>query len=307
MQQFDDWLSRAWDDHVNDAAAVAARLDEGRALAGSPKQLAGLANLAHHLYGEHLGDWNRGVDWLLALADHPQYASPENARSALGVYLASLALAGGHGDAAQPLPASERVRATALAAANLATRDTQRAQALFQQALHDAQDPGLPADGPHLRALAATSNNMACALEEKALLTADERALMVQAAQAARRYWALAGGWLETERAEYRLAQSWLKAGDAEQARRHAQLCLEIVQANAAPPLEHFFGWEALGLAERAAGSISGHERALGQARQAFDALDEADRAWCRASLDKLTALKPVYTTAATTPALRQG
>ena len=298
MERFDNWLGKAWDDHVNDAAAVARRLDEGRQLAGDQQELKSLANLAHHLYGEHLGDWNAGVDWLLALADHPGFTSEDDARAALGVYLASLALSGGHDDGAQPLPASDRVRATALAAGNLATRDTPRAQRLFKQALHEAEAGSLPHDGPHVRSLAIASNNMACTLEEKALLTSDERDLMLAAAQAARRYWALAGGWLETERAEYRLTKSCLKAGDAKQARRHAQLCLEIVQANAAPPLEHFFGWEALGLAERAAGSITGLERALTQASKAFQALDEGDRGWCRESLDKLAALKPAYTAA---------
>ena len=298
MEQFDNWLGKAWDDHVNDAAAVTARLDEGRQLAGDQQQLKSLANLAHHLYGEHLGDWNAGVDWLLALADHPGFTSQDEARAALGVYLASLALSGGHDDGAQPLAPSDRVRATALAAGNLATRDTPRAQLLFKQALHEAEAGSLPHDGAHVRSLAVASNNMACTLEEKTLLSSDERDLMVTAAQAARRYWALAGGWLETGRAEYRLAKSFLKAGDAELARRHAQLCLEIVQTNAAPPLEHFFGWEALGLAERAAGSLSGLERALVQANQAFQALDEEDRAWCRESLDRLTALKPDYTAA---------
>lgn len=298
MQEFEDWLRQAWDDHVNDAAAVAARLDAGGELAADQKQLAGLASLGHHLYGGHLGDWNAGVDWLLALAQHPHYATPDEARAALGVYLGSLALSGGHDDGAQALPLADRVRATALAAGNLATRDTRRAMALFKQALHDADEAGLAADSPHLRSLAVTSNNLACTLEEKTLLSADERELMIRAAQAARDCWGRAGGWLETERAEYRLAHSWLKAGDAEQARRHAQLCLEIVQVNAAPPLEHFLGWQALGLAERAAGSIAGHERALAQASKAFEALDEADRGWCRASLDKLVALKPAYTTA---------
>lgn len=290
MQNFDDWLSQAWDGHANDAAAVAARLDQGRELAANQQQLARLADLGHHLYGEHLGDWNAGVDWLLALAEHPHYASHDEARAALGVYLASLAVSGGHDDAAQALSLADRIRATALAAGNLATRETPRALSLLKLALHDADDAGLPAHGPHLRSLAVSSNNLTCTLEEKTLLSADERELMILAAQSARRYWGQVGGWLETERAEYRLANSWLKAGDPVQARRHAQLCLEIAQANAAPPLEHFFGWEALGLAERAAGSLSGHERALTQARRAFDALGEADREWCRASLDKLVA-----------------
>ena len=292
MHEFDNWLRQAQDEHVDDAAAVVARLNEGRQLAADPSQLTRLAHLGHHLYGEHLGDWNAGVDWLLELAQHPHFATQDQARAALGVYLSSLALSGGHDDGAQALPVADRIRAAALAAGNLASRDTPRATALFKQALREAaqaQTDGLPNDGPHVRALAVSSNNLACTLEEKLLRTTEERELMILAAQSARRYWALAGGWLEIERAEYRLAHSYLQAGDPVQARHHAQLCLELVQVNAAPPLEHFFGWEAMGLAERAAGSVGGaYDRALAQARAAFEALAPADRESCKNSLDEL-------------------
>ena len=114
---------------------------------------------------------------------------------------------------------------------------------------------------------------------------------MILAAQTARRCWAIAGGWLETERAEYRLAMTWLQAGDRALARQHAQNCLVIVEANNAPALERFFGWEALGRVERAAGNSSGHALALEQAETAFAALDASDHGWCQAALDKLRAL----------------
>ena len=113
---------------------------------------------------------------------------------------------------------------------------------------------------------------------------------MIHAAQAARRHWAIAGTWLETERAEYRLAMTWVQAGDLAQARHHAQQCLDIVKVNDGPAIERFVAWEAIGVVERAAGSAAGHLQALAQAREAFAALDEGDRGWCRASLDKLAA-----------------
>ena len=53
--------------------------------------------------------------------------------------------------------------------------------------------------------------------------------------------------------------------------------------------LERFFGWEALGVVERAAGNTTGHQQALAQARESFAELAESDRGWCQASLDKLT------------------
>ncbi len=138
------------------------------------------------------------------------------------------------------------------------------------------------------RALAITGNGLACTLEEKPDRTADERALMILAAQTARHHWAIAGTWLETERAEYRLANTWLQAGDLVRAREHARACLEIVAANDGAALERPFGWEALGLVERAAGNATGHAPALAHARAAFTELDASDKSWCAESIDKL-------------------
>jgi hypothetical protein len=140
------------------------------------------------------------------------------------------------------------------------------------------------------RTLAATGNNLACTLEEKAGRSTEERALMILAAQTARHHWAIAGTWLETERAEYRLANTWLQAGDLARAREHAQACLEIVAANDGAALERLFGWEALGLVERAAGNATGHSQALARAREAFAELEASDKSWCAASIDKLAA-----------------
>ena len=83
---------------------------------------------------------------------------------------------------------------------------------------------------------------------------------------------------------------TWLQAGDCVLARQHAQNCLAISRANSAPALERFFGWEALGRVERAAGNSSGHALALDQAETAFAALDASDHSACQATLDKLRA-----------------
>ncbi len=113
---------------------------------------------------------------------------------------------------------------------------------------------------------------------------------MIAAAQAGRRFWALAGTWLETERAEYRLAMTWLQAGDATQARHHAQQCLAIVQANggrgpgALLRLSRPWRWPSSGRPYRRG------RAAVAQAREAFAALEEGDRGWCQATLDKLDA-----------------
>jgi len=291
---FDSFLSQAWDEHAADAAGVAERLDTlVPGLVGEEAQLVPLAHLVHHVYGEHLGRWADGRALLQRLAAHGVCSAEGAARAALRRFQASLALCEGSADERPSMSASDRIRVTALAAASLAERDTARAAALFTEALAAAEQAGLDAADPTNRALAVMGNNLASTLEEKPTRTPSERDLMIAAAQAGRRYWALAGTWLETERAEYRLAMTWLQAGDAAQARHHAQQCLAIVRDNAAPALERFFGFEALALAERAAGNPEGHAAALAQAREAFAALDEGDRGWCQPTLDKLNAGAP--------------
>ena len=288
---FDDWLQQAWDEHTQDAARVAARLDEGLDRLADAEQFARLAHLAQHLYGEHLGQWSAGAELLSRWGSHRLCAPESAAARSMPVYRASLALCAGDPAPAAALGCGDHIRALALAAGNLAERDTPRAADLLSQALAAAQAPALPARDAAHRALAVTGNNLACTLEDKVSRSDAERELMILAAQTGRAFWALAGTWLEIERAEYRLAMSWLKAGDSALARQHARQCLALVQAQTTPPapvLEHFFAWEALGAVERAAGNPAAHAEALHQATAAFASLDADDQGWCKSSLDRL-------------------
>jgi len=288
---FDTVIGRAWNDHADDARGVAGRLPQLQALATDESQLMRVIMLAHHVYGAHLGEWDAGTTVLRALGTHPAYRDDAASGESLRRVLASLTLCAG--GAPSGLAPSDKIRAHAMAADNLSSHDTVRAAQQFGLALALAERSALPDTDPMHRALAAASNGLACTLEEKAGRSSDERALMILAAQTARRHWELAGTWLEVERAEYRLAMTWLQAGDLAQARQHAQNCLAIVEANNAPALESFFGWEALGVVERAAGSASAHARALDRARTAFADLATDDQAWCKQSLDKLTSPAP--------------
>lgn len=296
MTDFDRWLDQAWTDHVDHPAAVADRIEaEGTSLAAKDTDVHALARLSHHVFGDHLGGapgrLDAGRAQLQRLAAHAQ--AGDGARAGIALLDASLALTAG-GTLPGGLGTSERIRVQALAASNLSERDCARAAALLQQALAEAEIAALADGDPAVRALAITGNNLAVAFEGRPTRSADERALMILAARTGREYWGRAGTWLETERAEYRLAKTWLAAGDPVQARRHAQACLEIVRANPGEQgevaLEAFFGWEALGCVEAAAGNRIGHAEALAQARAAFERLDAGDQGWARASLDTLAA-----------------
>ena len=284
---FEQWLHKAWDDPAIDAAAVAARIDEGAALAARSEDVSAVARLAHHVYGEHLGSFADGRACLERIAGHEHAAG---AAALLRVLEASLALADGDEETLASFDVPTRIRVTALAAGSVVAHDPLRAGVLLREALVEAHATALDDHDPACRVLAVTGNQVACTLETKAARSDDERALMILAAQAGREFWARAGTWLEIERAEYRLAETWRRAGDFVEARRHAQQCLEIVREHESPPLEDFFGWEALGLVERDAGNPTGHAHAVAKARDAFARLDQADREWCEASLKALAA-----------------
>lgn len=294
-----DFITQAWQQHAQHPAAVAQSL-AGLSLhrLDTEASLLKLSHLGQHVLGEHLGRWADAVAWQQRLAALP-VCGPEGqaatCRCIAGLQLAARAPAPGPADdphdPRHTLSASDAVRATALAAASLVPHDVVRASTLLHDALARFDTAALPAIDPCTRALAVTGNNLACELEEKPARNAAETALMLQAAQTARRFWALAGGWLETERADYRLAMSWLQAGDAAQALVHAERCLALIDAQAAAPalaLERFFGHEARA---RAAGALRRADLladSRARAEAAFQALPPEDQAGCRATLEQL-------------------
>lgn len=290
--QFDAWLNQAWDEHAAHPAAVAERLgSDGLALARTDAHTAALARLAHHVMGEHLGRWVEGRQLMFRIGTS-EPAGPATG-AAQRVFDASLALAGGIEDLRGSMAASDRIRVAAHAAGALAERDPPRSGSLLREAALAIDTQGLPNNDPACRAVAINGNDIAAKLSEKLERSDAERDLMLLGARLARDFWARAGTWLEVQRAEYRLAISWLKAPDLSAARRHARRCLDMVRDHDAPPLEWFFGFEALAQIERALGNAPAAMRAVQDMKAAFERLDEADQAWCRPSLDRFARLAP--------------
>jgi len=290
--QFDAWLNKAWEEHAAHSAAVAGRIgSEGLPLARDDAQVAALIRLAHHVYGDHLGRWSEGRQLLFRLGT----SDPAGPASGVAqrVFDASLGLAGGLDDVRGTMSPSERIRVSAHAAGAMAGRDAPRAASLLREAALEVDTAGLPNSDPACRAIAINGNDIALNLSEKLARSDAERDLMLLGARIARDYWARAGTWLEVERAEYRLAMSWLKAPDLAAARRHARKCLDLVREHEAPALEWFFGFEALAQVERALGNAPAAARAVQDMKAAFERLDEGDREWCRPTLERFSRLAP--------------
>ena len=285
---FDQFLQQAWSEHGDNAWAVGERLKSARDLLTEPAQVPGLARLMVHVFGEHLGDWAAGNRELALLQQH--CAADEQAAGAVRIGLAALSLAQGQVPQGARLADQERVAALCSASSIcLGRQELQNASDLFDLGVKLAQLLPETAKGFE-RALAVAANNLACALGELALRDEAQTAQMLKAAQTARRYWAIAGGWLEVERAEYVLAKSLLRAGQLAQAAQHAVACLELCQANQAPAFELFFAHEIAALAARALGFGAAFEAARQKALDAFAALDAADQSACQGGRDALLA-----------------
>lgn len=294
-----DFLNQAWRDHATQSEAVAQRLSTGLALITGEGQAAQLAALGVHVLGEHLGRWQDARAFLTELSSRSEAALDKRAiaRSRASIeYCCESAEAFENALAAaqdESLPKdSPRIRALAVAASACAAQGkTALAMRAFDEALAaaaykpDAKDPAA-------QSLAMTGNNLACELEERSTRSPQETELMLRAATIAREYWAIAGGWLETERAEYRLARSHVAAGLGAQALEHARACLTICEQNKAEAFELFFAWEATIWAAVAAKDGEAAKNARSQAEALISVLDPQDQSYARSCLEKAPRLE---------------
>lgn len=284
---FSTYLSQAWDQHATQTQDVALSLNNGIQLIENSEQVPPLAQLITHVLGEHMGEWKKGVETLQVLKKHHAVTKGSEAELAIDRAITGLQLASGQAENLRRFSSSDQVRILAQAASALTERDAGGAQGHFQRALEIARGGFEKAD-PANRTLAVTGNNIAASLEEKSALSKDEIDLMILAAQTARKYWEIAGTWLQVERAEYRLSMTFLKAADVRQALIHAQNCLKIIEQNKGEPLEAYFGYEALALAERARGNLLGYQNAANRAKENFEFLKPEDKPWVQESLNRL-------------------
>ncbi|MEO5844150.1 MAG: hypothetical protein ABIQ33_04860 [Caldimonas sp.] len=282
------FLEAAWDEHAERSEEVAARIGSSLGLIESAEQVPGFVQLLVHVYGEHLGRWQRGTELLQSMKPLAVLGGSAAAHAAVDRGVATLRYAGGEGGALEALPAEDRVRALAAASAALAGRDDfTRAIAAFREALR-LGEADWPAGSPAIRALAVTGNNLAVALEGKRDRSRPETEAMVGAAEAALTCWKRAGTWLEKERAEYRLARSLLEAGEPALAVACAERCLQVCEEHDAPPFERVFAHALVALAHGAAGDAARSRSHRDAAKRWHEQVPAAERQSCESDLEAL-------------------
>ena len=288
MAAFDEFVEAAWNDHAERSEEVAERIGASFSLIESPDHVPLFAQLLVHVYGEHLGRWQRGGELLESMKTLAAVGGSASARSAIDRGVATLRYAGGDGHALDALSAEDRLRALASASSALAGRgDLARAVASFREALRRGE-AGLSAGSPAIRALAAAGNNLAVALESKNDRSTDETEAMVVAAQAALTCWKQAGTWLEEERAEYRLARSLLQAGEPAAALECAGRCLQVCEQHDAPAFERFFAHAVLAFTHRAAGEGAASQAHREEAMVQLERVPAEERQPCQSDLEEL-------------------
>jgi len=282
---FDAFIDSAWTDHADDPSGVASRLEGSLDLVDDAARVAPYVRLVVHVFGEHLGECERGARLLARLRDR---AHGGDAMRVVARGIATLRYQDGDPAAFDGLPVDDRIAAMAIAASAFAARDqVDRALDSYAGAL-DAAGPGLADGSPAVRALAAGGNNLAVALEELADRTARQTRGMVDASRAALAYWKRAGGWIEEERAEYRLSCSLLRAGEPREAAERARRCLAICERHDAPAFERFHGTLALARADRALGDRASLERLRDRARALHASMPDDEREACARDLEAL-------------------
>jgi hypothetical protein len=286
---FDLFIETGWNDHADHPHEVADRLAASLGVIETPAHIAPYARLVTHVYGEHLGEWTRGIALLESLRALPQAGGAAEA-AALGRSLAALRYCSGDRSVIAGFATEDSITVLATASSAFAgLRDHSAAIAAYEDALQRAAG-GLPDKSPALRALAIGGNNLAAALETKPARTPQESLGMLAAADGGVRYWRRAGTWLEEERAYYRLARSQLATGLAEAAAASALRCLAVCAEHDAPAFERFFGYAVLGMAQRAAQRQDAAAEARTCALAEYARVPEAERKWCAADLAELGA-----------------
>ncbi len=271
-------VDQAIEEHPDAPAAAMRRLHEGVSLLpGGPGDVDHFLRGAEHIVLGHLDD---GAALRSLLDDaSPRLAGDAVAQQALQRGRLAIELTAQLAPLQRSsLPAAERIRALYNAALALSRRGQ---WAAVRERMAAAEALAEAGDAAAMKAYAAITNNIAgdirYYLRPEHRADAEKVAPMLDAARRARQAWSRAGGWMETERADYQLALCHAAAGQGEQAVAHAKACLECCEANRADACECFFAWEALARAHRSAGDAAAVQAARERMAALLQQIEEAD------------------------------
>lgn len=284
---FNDYLNEAWEKHQDHTEKVFNEFPQYFSLCEKDEDVLSLAHLITHVCGEHLGKWYDGIVLLETLLTE----KPITDLSGFNRFKAILNLCADKNYSLAGFSDSDQARILASCASALTShKELERAGRYLKKADLIVKEK-LKDNDPAIKAMAMTGNNLACSLEEKEDKGKEEIELMKTAAHIGRVFWEKAGTWLHLERAEYRLAKTYLNANEPDVAKTHAINCLSIIEKHGDDPLELFFAHEVLALCAEALNDQNCVEKHIHQMENYFSRLNHDDQCWTRQTLDKIKAL----------------
>ncbi len=288
MMTFSEYINKAWNDHATDAQGVFRTLEQGVALITTEDDIPVIARLINHICGDHLGLWDQGVHLLESLTSQATFVKGTESEFAIQRLIATLRLSANAETSLKSFSSSDQIRIYALSSGQLTERgEAARSKDYFIRSLELAM-MGLPKEDPANRALAITGYNLACTLEEKAQRSEAENELMILAAKNSLKYWELIGGPEEAAVGEYRLSQSYLKADQLEDAYEHAQQSIEACIKHNLTPINHFYGYETLAMAEVRRNNKAGAQKAFGKMEESYALLTVQEKTKALPTLNKI-------------------
>jgi len=122
---------------------------------------------------------------------------------------------------------------------------------------------------------AINSFNLVWDLLDKEQRTKEENDQMVNAAHASRFHWGEIGTPLEFERGEWQISRVYSVLSRPDEARHHAQRCLDICKKNHIEDFDIAFAYESMARAAGAAGQTQEAKKYVELAREAGEKIEE--------------------------------
>jgi len=205
-EAFRQSLLQDWKDHTKRPREIIDRLGEKLSAPMSDAALRELSALACHVYGEHLGHWQAGTEYLERLLALHRDASSD-AKFRVERQQAVLIKAADCSRRLNDLRSSDRYYVTALAmpAATL-QKSVEEGRLLYFEALELLDE----LDSPESRRLfSVVTANLVCDLLDRDALSAGEQQFLLILAEKSHNLWTREGDESDRRRAVFRLIQSY--------------------------------------------------------------------------------------------------
>lgn len=246
---FQEYISHSWKIHAKETEVVYHSLAGAFEKMTTNEDIVPMARLITHICGDHLlQHWQNGVALLNQLKTHPLFKSGTESEASLNRSIAILKLSAGQAADTAEFSISDQTRIFAQTAGILVEhKKFEQGQIYFRKSVQLANSlDGANKSEPAFRAIGITTNNVTCTLEEKTDRTKSETEFMIETGLANLKYWGLAGGYDDVNMAEYRLANTYIQAGQHETALEFAKKCYFGILEHKLSAYFEFYGLEIM-------------------------------------------------------------